>query len=127
MVGALSKSLTTASLQNIKNPVLHRQNGVLCLRGGNCRQASLLVAELGLEVLAGRKLYALGSLDLDLVTSLRIDTSACLTSSNLECPETDELNRATFLQTALDPLDHSVKRTLSLGWLSLAFELGFFF
>lgn len=77
---------------------------------------STLLAELGFEVLTSGKLYVLGSFDLDLVTGLRIHAGTCFTSSDLECTEANQLNRAAFLQATLDSFDYGIERTLSLSF-----------
>jgi len=79
-------------------------------RGGNPKKLEGL-----LESLAGSKANTLGSLDLDLLAGLRVDSGAGLAVHNLESSKSDQLEALVLLDETFDVLDDSGDYLFGMG------------
>jgi hypothetical protein len=97
--------------ENEKTRFAQMAKRVFSVRGGNPRNDRSRLQRV-FKRLTGNELDGLRSLDLDLLTSLRIDASAGFAGSNFESAETNKLNVLGLLDSDLDRIDHRVNRAL---------------
>jgi len=95
---------------NEKTRFANWQNGFS--RGGG---ETLKKLEGRLECLAWAEANALGSLDLDLLSGLGIDSEASLAVHNLEGAETDQLKGLALLDVSFDGIDDVVDYLFGVG------------